>query len=211
MFLEISIFLSISSSNEEQQLLSFSAILNCHKIQTTLSLYFVSSVTSQSFIKIKKNSFRKNSTRIRSREEDTRRALAGRTFSRDGISWHFLIPPPPEKKLARCGIGGHVARLSLAARRILSSGVVFHSGRTKGYIYMRRRARRRHVIVFEVTAIGTCEENVECSYTRVPLIENEHVQHPSLRGLFSSSPFRIQKPIPGTPFRIEILLFNADK
>lgn len=35
MFLEISIFLSISSSNEEQQLLSFSAILNCHKIQTT--------------------------------------------------------------------------------------------------------------------------------------------------------------------------------
>lgn len=80
------IILSISSSNQEQQLLSFSAILNCHKIQTTLSLYFVSSVTSQSFIKIKKNSFRKNSTRIRSREEDTRRALAGRTFSRDGIS-----------------------------------------------------------------------------------------------------------------------------
>mgnify|MGYP004576902119 CR=1 FL=1 len=35
--------------------------------------------------------------------------------------------------------------------------------------------RRRHVIVFEVTAIGTCEENVECSYTRMPLIENEHV------------------------------------
>ena len=26
--------------------------------------------------------------------------------------------------------------------------------------------RRRHVIVFEVTAIGTCEENVECSCTR---------------------------------------------
>lgn len=76
-----------------------------------------------------------------------------------------------------------IARLSLAARRILSSGVVFHPGHTKGYIYMRRRARRRHVIVFEVTAIGTCEENVECSYTRVPLIENEHVQHPSLRGL----------------------------
>lgn len=72
------------------------------------------------------------------------------------------------------------ARLSLAARRrILSSGVVFNPGRTKGYIYMRRRARRRRVIVFEVTGIGTCEENVECSYTRVPLIENGHVQHPS--------------------------------
>lgn len=68
---------------------------------------------------------------------------------------------------------------------------------------MRRRARRRHVIVFEVTAIGTCEENVECSYTRVPLIENEHVQHPSLRGLlFSNAETKIPE------IRIEILLYT---
>lgn len=143
----------------------------------------------RSFYENKRNSPSKLRKRFNTNQNLARRRIrlgGNNVFARwDQLT--FPNPPLPGEeagsKVVRRNRETRIARLSLAARRILSSGVVFHPGHTKGYIYMRRRARRRHVIVFEVTAIGTCEENVECSYTRVPLIENEHVQHPSLRGL----------------------------
>lgn len=170
------------------------SFLRCNKEQLVLFnvQYILFSSSVEAFMKINEIPLRKklrkrfNANQNLARRRRRIRLGGNNVFARwDQLT--FPNPPLPGEeagsKVVRRNRETRIARLSLAARRILSSGVVFHPGHTKGYIYMRRRARRRHVIVFEVTAIGTCEENVECSYTRVPLIENEHVQHPSLRGL----------------------------